>query len=66
MVRITEGLPVAHREGSDMPIIWLLRELHCTDLQFGEGRQVPECFAGDAGDGIVVQVPADENRLAGE
>ena len=35
-----------------------------TDLQSDEGRQVHECVAGYAGDGIVVQLPADKNRLA--
>ena len=66
MVRTTEGLPAEHRKGSEMLVIRLLRELHCTDLQMFEGRQVHECVAGYAGDGIAVQVPADENRLAGE
>ena len=57
MVRTTEGLPAVHKEGSDMPAIRLLRELHCTDLQSFEGRQVHKCVAGYAGDGIEVQVP---------
>ena len=36
-----------------------------TDLQLVEGHQVgAECFAVDARDGIAVQAPADENRLA--
>ena len=51
--------------GSDMLVIRLLRELHCTDLQIVED-QVRECVAGYAGDEIVVQEPTDESRLAAE